>query len=221
MGSSPLFLSLPIKSAYANDGASGELHMKLVPLNYIVLTKITIGASLISIPAIHALDPLCFILGEFESLNATSNITFPNIQFIREDGTKTEPEKRNFADTVGIQGILRGGTFVSFSLNITTDGTPAHFEWVIAGEKGSLKFVGPAIFIGMGTPTLYQYTPGEGKDWEKVEFASTSYGGIGELYARFVEGGKNTYVDFDEAVKRHRMVEAIERSAAKGTRESY
>ena len=47
-----------------------------------------------------------------------------------------------------------------------------------------------------------------------------AFGGIGEVYNAFAEG-KGGIVDFDEAVKRHKMVDAIFRSGEKGTRESY
>ena len=110
-------------------------------------------------------------------------------------------------------------------------------SWMINGEKGSLKFEGEAPFITLSQPRLYQYTPsgeqkyegyqqvGEKTAWEEVEVGKPmAFGGIGELYEAFAQGGEGKgvdYVDFEEAVKRHRMVEAIRRSAEKGTRESY
>ena len=175
---------------------------------------------MISIPIPHALDPLCFLLGEFKSLSATTAIALPTVQYAREDGSKTEPVERKFVDSIGVQGVLESGALVSFALNTTTAASPGHLQWVITGEKGSLKFEASGPFLVMSPPTLYQYTPGEGKGWEVVDFASTSFGGIGEVYAAFADG-KKPYVDFDEAVKRHRMVEAIERSATMGTQESY
>ncbi len=175
---------------------------------------------MISIPVPHALDPLCFLLGEFKSLSATTTIALPTVQYAREDGSKTEPVERKFADSIGVQGVLESGALVSFTLASTTAATPGYLQWVITGEKGSLKFEASGPFLVMTPPTLYQHTHGEGKEWEIVDFASTSFGGIGGVYAAFADGEKS-YVDFDEAVKRHRMVEAVERSATRGTRESY
>ncbi|KAK3176113.1 hypothetical protein OEA41_007435 [Lepraria neglecta] len=200
VASTSLFQKLDAKNSYIND-----------PKN---------GVNFITIPTAHALDPLCFLLGEFKSLNATAATNFPTVQFTRPDGTVTEPEKRRFVDSVAVQGVLESGTTVTFSSTTTTDATPGQFEWIIAGEKASLKFEAPVMFIVLHPPALYQYTPGEGAKWEEVEVVGGGGGGIGEVYAAFAEG-KEGVVDFEEALKRHRMVAAIEKSAANGTRESY
>lgn len=216
IGSGSLFLNLPVKSSYINDPKS--------------------GANVVTIPTIHSLDPLCYLLGEFKSLNATTAITFPELRYIQADGSKTEPVKSNLADFVSIQGVLESGATVNFVSSSTTEATPAHFEWIISGEEGSLKFEGPGQFIAMAPPTLYQSAPPkqegkgeeekgrvatqEGRKWEEVEVGKGGFGGIGEVYAAFAEGNKDL-VDFDVAVKRHKMVEAIFRSAKEGTRESY
>ena len=185
-----------------------------------MLTNTIIGANFITIPTAHALDPLCFLLGEFKSLNATTTTTFPTVQFTKPDGTKTEPDKRKFVDSVAVQGILESGTIVSFSSTTTTDATPGQFEWIIAGEKASLKFEAPIMFIANHPPALYQFKPGEGAKWEEVEVVGGGGGGIGEVYVAYAEG-KEGVVNFDAALVRHRMVAAIEKSAANGTRESY
>lgn len=175
---------------------------------------------MVSIPTAHMLDPLCFLLSEFKSLNATTAITYPTVQFTKADGTKTEPAERKFVDSISVQGVLQSGATASLSISATAEATPERFEWIISGAKGSLKIEGAAAFIVMAPPTLYQYTPGEGAKWEEVQVEKGMFGDIGEVYAAYAEGRKGV-VDFDEAVKRHRMVEAIYRSAEKGTRESY
>lgn len=191
----------PITRAYFKEGAT--------------------GASIVSIPTGHILDTLCYLLGEFKTLNATTAITFPDVQLKGADG-KSKIMKRNFMDSIAIQGILENGATTNYVFATTTDATPAKFEWIISGEKASLKFEGSSIYIAMSPPTLSQYTPAEGAKRETVEIASPmAFGGIGEGYAAFAEGRKDGLVDFDDAVKRHKMVEAIYRSAEKGTRESY
>ena len=143
--------------------------------------------------------------------------------------------KRNFADSISVQGVLESGATLSFVFTSTTDATPGHLQWIISGEKGSLKFEGSNGFIAMAQPTLYQHFAGGnrgsewyqpkgyeagGEGWEEVKVGDTVFGGIGEVYGAYAEGKKG-YVDFEEAVTRHRLVEAIYRSAEKGTRESY
>ena len=216
VGSISILMNFPVKNSYINDPKS--------------------GANLETIPTIHALDPLCYLLGEFKSLNATTATTFPELQFMEADGSKGEPVKSTLADFISIQGVLESGAAVSFVSASTTKATPAHFEWIISGEKGSLKFEGSSQLIAMAPHTLYQSRPAkeEGKgeeeenvyatkedsEWEEVEVEQGPFGGIGQVYSAFAEGNQDL-VDFDVAVKRHQMVEAIARSAKDGTRESY
>ena len=175
---------------------------------------------MVSIGTIHTLDTLCYAISEFKSFNATTAITIPEIQFVEVDGKKGKPVPRKFADSISVQGVLENGATATSAITCTTDGTPDRFEWIISGEKGSLKLEGPTLLIQYGRLTLYQYVPSGDKKWEKVEVEEGTFGGIGEVYAAFAEGNKDV-VDFDGAVKRHKMVEAIYRSARNGTRESY
>lgn len=216
IGSGSLFINMPVKNSYINDPKS--------------------GANLVTIPTIHSLDPLCYLLGEFKSLNATTTTSFPELRFTQADGSKTEPIKSNIADTISIQGVLENGVPVTFVSSSTTEATPGRFEWIISGQEGSLKFEGASQFISMAPHTLYRfsqskpdgqgdedkgsYASKEGGRWEEVEVEKGLFGGIGEVYAAFADGNKDL-VDFDGAVKRHKMVEAIFRSAENGTRESY
>ena len=219
IASSTMLMNTPAKNSYLNDPKS--------------------GANMVTIPTIHTLDPLCYLLGEFKSLNATTATTFPELRFIQADGSKGEPVKSNIADFISIQGVLESGATVNFVSSSTTEATPGRFEWIISGEKLSLKFEGPSQFIAIAPHNLYQLAPAQenGKEWEEenvfekfasgvvgqwqeVEFEKGPFGGIGEVYAAFADGNKDL-VDFDEAVKRHKLVEAIFRSAEKGTRESY
>ena len=196
------------------------------------------GANLVTIATIHALDPLLYLLGEFKSFNATTATVFPEIRFVQTDGSKGEPVKSNVADFVSITGVLESGAAVNFVLQCVTQATPEHMEWIIAGEKGSLKLESPAPFLVITPPKLYRSTTpeqkGEGKEdekkapwegegkahWEEVEYEKGAIGGIGEVYTALAEGNKDI-VDFDVAVQRHKVVEAILRSAENGTRESF
>ena len=214
--SNSILENMPVKSDYLNDPKS--------------------GASIVSIATIHALDPLCYLLGEFKSLNGTTATAFPELRFVQTDGSKGEPVKSNIADFVAVSGVLESGVTASFVMTLTTEATPTRNEWIISGEKGALKFESEAPFMAIGPHKLYQsrlhkqdgkgsedqspYAVKDGVRWEEVEFEQGAFGGIGEVYAAFADGNKDL-VDFDEAVKRHKMVEAILRSAKNGTRESY
>ena len=74
---------------------------------------------------------------------------------------------------------------------------------------------------GSSKEGLYD-TPQHQATWEEVSGVATpGFGGIGPVYEAFARGEKGTWATFEDAVVRHKMVEAIYRSAEKGTRESY
>lgn len=216
--SSSILMKFPEKTRYMNDPKQ--------------------GADTVSIITIHAMDPLCYLLGEFQSFNATTATAFPELRFIQADGSKGEPVKSNLADFISISGVLESGVAVNYVSKFTTEATPERMEWIISGEKGSLKLEGAGALMAMAPPTLYQYAqpeqegqekegksrfmPEKGGQWEEIEMenGNGAFGGIGEVYRAFAEGNKDL-VDFEVAVKRHKMVEAIFRSAKNGTKESY
>ena len=180
------------------------------------LTISTEGANWTTIPVAHTIDPLCFLLGEFISLNATSVIVHPRVKI---DGNETA---RNFADSVSVSGVLESGATATFTCNMTTPATPDSLYWIISGEKGALKFEGKHAFFVFSPPALYQYVPGEGAKWEEVEVQkSKHFGGIAEVYETYAEGKGDGLVDFEEAVKRHRLIDAIFRSSESGQRVNY
>ena len=177
----------------------------------------TAGADWTTIPCGHILDPLCYLLGEFKSLNATSAIVHPKVEI---DGKATD---RATSDSVSVTGILESGATASFSSTVSPPTTPGNMHWIISGEGGALKFAGESSFLAFQPPTLYQTKVMEGgAKWEEVEVPKSKYfGGIAEVYEAFAEGKSEGLVDFEEAVKRHRMIDAIVRSSNSGERVSY
>lgn len=203
----------------------------------------SLGASVISVPVAHYIDVILYVLSsELSSLSATATTTYPTVSFISPTtGEKSAPEPKRFADNVAISGVLTpGGGVLSFHLAITSPATPPTFQCIICGEKGALKMEGKSPAVQLTPPTLYfaeapeggeqkgTYDSREGgAEWREVEVPKSGmaglFGGVAEVYEAIAagKGVAEGIVDFDEAVKRHRMVEAVERSAIEGRRESY
>lgn len=192
------------------------------------------GANLFSITGGHILDSLCFLLGEFKALNALVHNALPEVQVMDANGKLSAPVPRNFADSVGIHGVLESGASVSFSLKVTPPSTPDHFIWIISGEKMSLKLEGNSASIQIQPPTLFKHDAPEGgktsemygkqkpATWEEVEVKQSGFfGGTGELYEAFAKGETEVLVDFEGAVVRHKMVEAVFTSGREGRWVSY
>lgn len=213
--------------------SSSALHV--VPAKTAYFNVPDSGANLVSIPVAHNLDPVLFALGsEFAHLTADLNINSPDALFQSGDGKSVQSVKRNGPDYVNVSGQLKSGTSLSMVTYLTSLATPDHLSWLIAGEKASLKIESDHSQLQMApSAVLSMYKPPEGSKknmyanpapphWEPIEFPKSSYfGGVAEVYLAFAEGKTEALVDFEEATKRHRMVDAIFRSAKNGTRETY
>ncbi|KAL9047129.1 MAG: hypothetical protein Q9214_000220 [Letrouitia sp. 1 TL-2023] len=199
-----------------------------------------VGTSLLSIPVAHTLDPILHILGEFKSLNATTSIANPNVTFLSPDGTLSDPVPRNDPDNVIIQGTLISGATLNFQFIMPPSSTPSTFSWLIYGEKGAVKVESSSCAVQMmeakvfktelldtsaaSTKALREVFSRTGPQWKEISIEKRElnkfFGGIGVAYEAFVKN-PGELVTFDDAVVRHRMVEAIKKSAKEGTRESY
>lgn len=155
-------------------------------------------------------------------MNATSAIIHPDVKIVGAEGKESEIVPRKNADSVSVTGVLESGATTSVTVNLTTPATPDNLYWIISGEKGSLKIEGPSGFVALRAPTLFQFTPGEGAKWEEVEVPkSAHFGEVGSVYQAFADGKSTGLVDFEEALKRHKMLDAIVRSSETGERTSY
>ncbi|KII85247.1 hypothetical protein PLICRDRAFT_178983 [Plicaturopsis crispa FD-325 SS-3] len=177
------------------------------------------GANLLTIPTAHTLDAVTFVLGEFTSLSATAVTRHPTITVV--DSGRTIPQTT--ADHVAVQGILTSGALASVHFRggggFTGGGFAKKgsedFFWEIEGERGVLVLKGPSGHIQMVEPVLYH-------NGEKVDVgAYDPLAPTRREYEEFAKGPGGEYVDFAHAVKRHAMIDAIERSVKEGKTTTY
>jgi predicted dehydrogenase len=188
----------------------------------------TNGANLLTVPVGHSLDILNYVLGEFADLSAVSDLRRPLIT-IEESGeqiVKTAP------DQIAVIGTLTSGAIASVHVREAVAGGIG-FLWEINGTKGTLRITADAAL-----PEIYPLTVAgaRGRD-EPAELptpaalsqkwpALTRLEGapaynVGRAYAAFaadIDNGTHTVPDFADAVRRHELIAAIERSAASGER---
>ncbi len=187
------------------------------------------GVSMLTIQFGHAIDALCWCLGEFKELSATLATRFP--QPTRTD--TGEPVTKTIDDQIAVSGILENGAVASIHYRAGT--SRAHnFFWEINGSKGDLLITGDfgrlqygefriqqalgddKSLTDLAIPEEYQRVPaGALKDIHYT--LAQAYAGV----ARDLATGADEIPTFADAVVRHRMLAAIERSAATGTRQTY
>src|SRR2546426_11892487 len=188
----------------------------------------TNGANALTVAVGHSLDTLNHVLGEFADLSAVSAVRRP-LMTIEETG---EQIVKTAADQIALIGTLTSGVTASIHIRDAVAGGIG-FLWEINGTDGTLRITADAPFPGI-FPLTVAGANGQDKIAElAVPAASTekwpdlaSLDGapaynVGRTYAAFAadfDNGTHTAPDFADAVRRHEVIAAIERSAASGER---
>lgn len=194
------------------------------PSSSIYINDKTTGASGFTIPFGHTIDAVCSVLGEFAEVQATFATRRPTFTVNETEETRT----RDVPDQVAFSGVLENGVIVSAHYRGGLS-RATNLLWEINGTEGDLQITAPVGHLQLAPLTL---RGAHGNDTElsvmeipgEYQTVSGDLSGravpVGEAYARFAEGPESAsqLPDFDEAVNRHRLLEAIERSAASGER---
>jgi predicted dehydrogenase len=188
----------------------------------------TSGANLLTVAAGHSLDTLNYVLGEFADLSAVSAIRRPLItaEQTREGIVKTAP------DQIAVIGTLTSGVTASIHVREAVAGGTA-FLWEINGTDGTLRITAdaalPEIYPltvagarGGGEPAELAVPAALTNKWPALTRLEGAPGfNVGRAYAAFAEdidNGTRKVPDFADAVCRHELIAAIERSASSGER---
>jgi predicted dehydrogenase len=195
------------------------------------LTDRSSGATLMSIPGGHSIDALCFCLGEFKELSsfvATQRRQVKNID-TGETLQMTSP------DQVLLSGFLENGALACVHVKGgTTNGFGFRFE--IHGTDGDLVIqpVRPGAGSSVQISELNLKASRKRKPFEELEIAE-SYRwvpskmpagppfNVGQLFVRMAKAireGKPAAPNFDLAVKRHQLLDVIQKASDTGQRQA-
>ena len=187
------------------------------------------GANLLTVPFGHSLDILNHVLGEFAELSAVSDVRRPliTVEETREQIVKTA------ADQIAVIGTLTSGAIASIHIREAVAGGTG-FLWEINGSDGTLRITAdaalPEIFPltvaggqGRNEPVELAIPPALTGKWPTLaSLEGAPAFNVARVYAAFaadIENGTHTVPDFADAVRRHEVLAAIERSAAEGKRQ--
>src|SRR5882672_3921677 len=184
------------------------------------------GATMLSIALGHAADALCHCLGEVRELSTTMTVRRKSFTIA---GTG-ERKPMTTEDQVGVSGLLESGA--AFSIHYRggrSRGT--NLLWEINGTEGDLQLTAAGgqaqifemtVHGGKGAqsslevlpvPEQYRWSPPQGPG------PSTNVAQAYAYFARDYREGTHLCPTFDDAVTRHRMLNAIETAAATGQRQ--
>ncbi|CAF0995494.1 unnamed protein product [Adineta steineri] len=183
------------------------------------LADIENGATMISIPGGHSLDAMCYVFGEFESLTATIHNARKTTEIRDGKGNTIRSVPLTSHDQMSVSGVLTSGAYAS-----------AHFRggihkgtnllWEVEGTHGELQVKGPSGHIQMSFPTLHASFDGEDMTEITIEDEHATHVNVGRAYEEFAKPD-GVYPTWEDAVIRHRMIEAIYKSAQTGTKQTY
>jgi len=179
------------------------------------------GANTLTIAGGHAIDTMCAVLGELAELAARVSTRIPEWRTL-----EGKPVPVDSPDSISVVGRMASGAEVSINV-AAVPSHPSGNRLEIYGRDGALVIrangalsLGPnqlhagrgkESMVAMPVPAKYKFTP-EGTP------AGQPYN-VAQAYARAadaVRGGGAFDVDFNLAVRRHKLIDAIERSSATG-----
>jgi predicted dehydrogenase len=177
------------------------------------------GANTLTIAGGHAIDALCAVLGEFAEVSSRVSTRIPEWQTL--DG---KPVPVDAPDSINVVGRMVGGAEVSINV-AAVPSNPGGNRMEIYGREGALVIradgslnIGPSqVHAGKGKePMASMPVPAKYKLAPEGTPGGPPYN-VAQAYARMADAlraGRSFDVDFNLAVQRHKLIDAIERSSA-------
>jgi len=182
----------------------------------------TKGVSALTVRGIHTMDILCWCLGDFAEVSGKVST---QVRQWRVTGTD-EMIDVDAADNVMVNGVLKSGAIASVHVATVPYNSTA-WRMEIYGRKGTLRATSNgspqrdasqlfgsregAAMAALPVPATFTEVPDA--------MPAGPPRNVGHLYLRMAKAirtGSGVEPDFDLAVKRHRLIDAIQRSSDEG-----
>ena len=181
------------------------------------------GANTLTIPTGHAIDVLCFGVGEFRELSARVTTQVPVWQTAQPGETVdvTAP------DNVLINGLLNNGAVASVHI-ATVPWHGAGWRMEVYGREGTLvassrqmvQYAQIGLLGGRGRDKELKELPIPDRlTWTRGEVPQGEPFNVAQMYRRLglaIREGTDVDPNFDLAVRRHQLLDAIQRSSDRG-----
>lgn len=183
------------------------------------------GATLLTIVFGHLVDSFSYIVGDLATLNATTGVRHPKV--LNTDSGQLVAATAE--DEIAVTGTLTGGAIASLHLRGVNDHSSKLF-WEINGTEGHLRIEGtggtlanPVTIRGARGDAALSEMPIPGSYESHADLAGSPAHAVAHAYDRIradLTGDPGQAPDFEHGLLRHRLLDAIERAAETGARQS-
>ncbi|MGG1662475.1 Gfo/Idh/MocA family protein [Brevibacillus sp. NRS-1366] len=191
------------------------------------------GANLLTINAGHAIDALCYSLGDFKELSATIANQIKQVK-VQETGEMIE---KTTADQILINGTLKSGATASIHVQggvtfrtgvsleiygtegtivLSNESTHAQFQW------GDLKVEGMNIANQVNSTSLAELSIPDQYRWVPDTIPGGPTFNVAQALEKFgvdILEGTHYVPNFEDAVKLHVLLDLIQKAADTGERQ--
>ena len=180
------------------------------------------GANTMTIAGGHAIDGMCFVLGEFTEVASriTTRIKAWKSTETGQDVPVDSP------DSISIAGVLQSGAEVTVQV-AAIPYNPSGTRLEVYGRNGTMIIsaprafnIGPnVLYASQGSEPLAEMPPPDKYIFAPEGTPAGSPRNVAQAYARAADAltnGATFDVDFELAVTRHRLIDAMERSNNEG-----
>lgn len=135
-----------------------------------------------------------------------------------QNGTLIDTVPAQSPDHYTISGLLQSGAMATIVWRTGYKNTPGrrHLLWEIHGEDGSIKIESDtsvlSAFMNVHNPNVYL-------NGEKIEIDGTDthvMGTLGAAWEAYADGDEEQYANIDDAIRNHRILDAVKRSVEEG-----
>jgi len=165
----------------------------------------------------HQLGMVTYLLGDFASVSATAAIHYPTATIIDSEHKPTgKTVTASAPDQIAFTGMFKSGAVSSMSWRGGLKSTPGRkqFIWEIDGEEGSIRLESDSVgaaFMHIRDPDVY--LNGELVEVQKAPGPADI---LAAAWMEYAKGDQGNYTTIEDAVRIHRVLDAINRSAKEG-----
>jgi predicted dehydrogenase len=171
---------------------------------------------LLEIAAGHQLSVVTYLLGDFASVSATAALHYPTATLVDKERKSTgKTITVSSPDQIAFTGLFKSGAVCSMSFRGGLKSTPGRKQllWEIDGEEGSIRVEGESAFMNVREPQAFL-----NGELVEVENPAGMVDILASAWVEYAKGEKGNYTTMEDAVRLHRLIDAIKRSAKEGKR---